>query len=375
VRPVPLLRLLLFLSLSSCPDTQIPTLQGARGLRVCSAQELIDFRGASSAQEREDLWVAFVDVGQGDATWIRTPGEAEVEAQEIIVDAGDCRVMDPRIGAEGEGVGACGISSGVQDLHSSPGVQALVNFLSESGWPPGSPLHKLVVTHPDKDHYGGAWSLLDLYSVENYLDPGKEADQVTYNALQGKISIEPGIQVLRPAWERGLVPGEPSQRQTGRWGRDLEAELLSADVSLEDNNASMILSIRYRGVHLLLMGDAEEKLDQRLIEAHGAKLQADVLRTGHHGGQNTSSQELLDRVFPSSRSSGQRIAIISTGRRDKFPDPEVLARIEDKVELVYRTDRGDEAKDRSNSPGDDHILMRISAEGELTVCYAYPDLN
>ena len=30
----------------------------------------------------------------GDATWIRTPGIPGVDAQEILVDAGNCRVMD-----------------------------------------------------------------------------------------------------------------------------------------------------------------------------------------------------------------------------------------------------------------------------------------
>ncbi len=40
---------------------------------------------------------------------------------------------------------------------------------------------------------------------------------------------------------------------------------------------------------------------------------------------------------------------------------------------LYRTDRGDDAKDRSQSPGDDHVLMRVTAEGDLTLCYAYPD--
>ncbi|MBU0554187.1 MBL fold metallo-hydrolase [Myxococcota bacterium] len=367
------LALLSPLLLISCPDTTVPTLGAASGARACSAYELAAFRAASTEDERRDLWIAFVDVGQGDATWIRTPGLREIEAREILVDAGDCQIGAPAI-ENTSGVGQCGITSNLQDDHTSPGIVALINFLTESGWPPGSFFDTLVVTHTDKDHYGGAWSILDLYQVNAYMDPGREADQVTYDALMSKLSIEPGVWIQRPAWARGFDPDMPDVRMTRGWGRDVEVELLSADVNAgSDNDSSVVLSVRYRGVHILLMGDAEAPLDEALVAAHGDKLQADVLHAGHHGGAGTSTAPLLEAVFPPGQIRGQRVVILSSGRRENLPAEETLARLEAKSSLIYRTDRGDESKDRATSPGDDHILLRVSEEGELTLCYAYAE--
>jgi hypothetical protein len=66
---------------------------------------------------------------------------------------------------------------------------------------------------------------------------------------------------------------------------------------------------------------------------------------------------------------------VSAGARDGLPRSEVIDRLESVVGAggVYRTDRLDEGKNRREAPGDDHVLLRVTAEGDLTVCYAYPD--
>ena len=124
-----------------------------------------------------------------------------------------------------------------------------------------------------------------------------------------------------------------------------------------------------------ITGDAEEPLDERLVALDNASpglLRADVLKAGHHGGNGTNSQALLDRVFPR---PGRHFTVISSGLRDNLPAAETLARIEAHIgpQGIYRTDRGDARpiKDTSTSPGDDHVLVRVSGEGDLSICYAY----
>lgn len=357
----------------ACPDTTIPQIY-AGGQRVCSIDELEAFREVSNQLDREELWVAFVDVGQGDATWIRTPGTRDLDAKDILVDSGNCRIAD----------GTCGFSSSINDQYDSDGVGALINFMNENGWIKGSPIDFLVATHPDKDHYGGTWKILQDYRVGAFVSSGISSDNKTYQTALNAVNTEPDLVNLTPASETGLNPNDLSRFNqniisTDSWGRNITVSLLSADRSAStDNNASVVLMIDYLGTRILLTGDAEEVLDRKLIELDQAEpgiLRANILKAGHHGGQGTNSNALLERVF--GNQAGRKYAIVSSGLRDGLPDPETISRLETSVgtDRVYRTDRGDLAagKDRSTSAGDDHILLRVTQEGDLTICYAYSD--
>ena len=341
--------------LAGCPDTTVPELGVGRGGRVCTAEMVSAFQQASTADERTDLWVAFIDVGQGDSTWIRTPGLLNVNAKEIVVDSGDAGGRPPRDFAP-------------------DGAQAVTDFMQLSGWGPGNRIDYLVTTHPDIDHYGGGEALLKAYQVGAYVDPGKESpDSSTYVRLLETARAEPGLTMLRPAVVTGLDPASPGLLRTTTWGRGVEVSVLSGDPAAStDNGASLILMVEYRGVRILLMGDAEESLDENLI-ASGQRLEANVLKAGHHGGQGTNSQALLDRVFPTD--DGRRFVIVSSGRRENLPDPEVFQRLLQAVgaDGLYQTDRGDVGKSQMAAPGDDHILLRVTEDGEMTVCYAFPD--
>ncbi|MCB9523339.1 MAG: MBL fold metallo-hydrolase [Myxococcales bacterium] len=355
------------LALGGCPDTTLPPFDGSGRARVCTADELLAFQTAGFVEERDDLWIAFVDVGHGDATWIRTPGIPGVDAQEILVDAGNCRVMD----------GDCGLPPGtVNDASTPDGVGALIDFMSGSGLPPGQRIDLLVATHPDKDHYGGVWRVLDEYDVAAFLDPGIAAvDQSTYQLALDKVGQEQGVVVLRPAQDAGIDPSRPgSGARRATWGRGLAATLLASDKDArDDNNGSIVLRLDYLGVRILLAADAEAPLDAQLA-ALGSDAQAQVLRSGHHGGVDTSTQTLLDAVFPAAV-TGLRYAIVSAGERDGLPRDDTLDRLLGAVGAarLYRTDRDDAGKSQVDAPGDDHVLLRVTGEGELTVCYAFPD--
>ncbi|MCA9527634.1 MAG: MBL fold metallo-hydrolase, partial [Myxococcales bacterium] len=358
-------------ALPGCPDTERPALSPRSATRVCTAEELSEFRLASTADVRHDLWVAFVDVGQGDATWIRTPGTLGVDAKEILIDAGDCQLDKPFPG--GDGVGECGIRYTGPSDGQVDGVGALIDFMSSAGWTPGSRIDYLVVTHPDKDHYGGAWRILQQYIVDAVVDPGVPSEQTTYLAMRRAVQAE-GAQDLSPAIETGL-DGSGALR-TGFWGLEVEATLLSADANApKENNASVVIMLQYRGVRLLLTGDAEKELDSALAAQHGPDLRAQVLKAGHHGGRDTNTSTLLDLVFPPGIATADRYAIISSGQRENLPADDTLERLLAHVGTygLYRTDRGDSGKGRVEAPGDDHILMRVTPDGELTLCYAFPD--
>lgn len=347
---------LVLLGATGCPDTEVPKLGGSRGGTVCATEDLIAFQEASSTEDREDLWIAFVDVGQGDAIWIRTPGAAGFEAKDILVDAGECDIASDD----------CGVR--VPGANGVDGVGALLDFMRFSGWQAGRTIHYFVATHPDKDHYGGGLKVLETYEVDNFVASGIESDQSTYLRLLQGVADEPGITVLSPVAETGL--------DEGNWGRDVEVTLLSADKGAsDDNGASVLLRLEFRGRRILLMADSEAALDERMVQRWGVDgLEANVLKAGHHGGQGTSTQVLLDAVFPNIEDNDQ-YAIISAGRRDNLPAAATLERLLAKVgeRGLYRTDRGDEGKSTAQAPGDDTILLRVRPNGVMTVCYAFPD--
>ena len=360
--PRPAIALLALASLSGCPDTTNPPLSPRSATRICTADEVADFRNESQAFERTDLWVAFIDVGQGDATWIRTPGTVGVDAKDILIDAGDCRIDKPYAALGGQ-VSECGIGVSQAAAGQVDGVGALIDFLSTNGWTEGNRFDYLVLTHPDKDHYGGAWRIVQEYIVDAVIDPGVPTDAVTYQALRRAIDVEGSLD-LRPAAQTGIDLRASGDLRTRLWGFDTVATLLSANPSADkDNNASVVIMVEYRGVKLALAAE------------HGTNLRANVLKAGHHGGVGTNTDPLLDAVFPAGTNSVRRFAIISSGRRENLPADETVERLTERVGTfgLYRTDRKDAGKDRDSAPGDDHILMRVTAEGELTVCYVFPD--
>lgn len=322
---------------------------------VCRPELREAFYALSSHDERFDLWAVFIDVGQGDATWIRTPGTVGVDAAEILVDAGDDGLpLAP---------------------HVPDGAAAVLALMQAAGFGPGRRLDVLAVTHPDKDHYGGAAAILDAYRVDRYLDPGRAAEGSTWRALEAAIALEPDLTRLRPAAELGL--DGRGGRRTATWGRDVDVSLLSADAdAFDDNTASLVLELRYRGVTLALLGDAEAALDERLTDprrddgAWPPLGPADIVRVGHHGGQGTSTEALLDALLP--LDGRRRHAIVSAGNRDGLPSPDTLARLETRVgpDGLLRTDRGDAGKTRREAVDGDHILLRVSGrDGAIDLCY------
>jgi competence protein ComEC len=357
---------------SGCPDTTIPQLGSSRQSRVCSLDEVQAFRDLSIDNERTDLWIAFVDVGQGDSIWIRTPGTRDLDAKDILVDSGNCLMSN----------GGCGLNPISVDSYDSDGITSLLDFMKDMGWTSGNQIDYLVATHPDKDHYGGTWQILQNYRVGAFIAPGVGSENSTYQKAIESVVLEQNLINLTPVSDKGLNRSQMGENQTESWGRNVEVSLLSArkDASA-DNDASVVLMINFQNTRILLTGDSEERLDTDLIALDDAALQqgrpsilrADVLKAGHHGGQGTSTQNFLDRVFPENQQ--RRYAVISAGRRDNLPAPETVERLQDKVGDfgLYRTDRNDEMKDRSSSPGDDHILLKVSSEGDLTVCYAERD--
>ncbi|HYF16711.1 MAG TPA: DNA internalization-related competence protein ComEC/Rec2 [Ramlibacter sp.] len=209
------------------------------------------------------------DVGQGNAVLVRTATAT------LVYDAG------PRYGAE-----------------SDAGQRVLVPLLRALG----EPVERLVLSHRDSDHTGGAAAVLTMQPRAQLL-----------------AAIEPThlLAALRPI--EACAAGQ-------RWTRDgVGFEVLHPPPgeglgAAKANTVSCVLRVSNGRRSALLAGDIEQAQESRLVRV-GASLPSDVLLVPHHGSKTSSSAAFLEAVRP-------RWAVVQAGYRNRFghPAPEVLER-------------------------------------------------
>ena len=223
------------------------------------------------------LHVSFVDVGQGDAAMIETPG-----GRRIVVDGG----QDPT---------------------------DMVRFLGSRMPFRERTIDMVVLTHGHSDHVTGLLEVLRRYDVETVLERKTDHDGAPYLAWHRAVDLENAEVVSARA---GMIVPLDSGAFIEVLGPP--AHLLRGTASDVDN-ASVVLRLVYGDVSFLFMGDAFTEAENALIAAPSA-LDSDVLRVGHHGSRTSSSTRFLEAASPS-------IAVISAGKDNWFghPHPETLA--------------------------------------------------
>lgn len=229
----------------------------------------------------------FIDVGQGDATLIRTP------EGDILIDTGE--------------------NSAEEDLK---------NYLDLCGV---DDLYYAVFTHPDSDHIGGADMILAEYEVLNVIKPDFEKTTKVYTRMMEAIEAE-GCTVYN------ALPGE-----TYSLG-EFDMFVLGPDPEnneLDSNNSSIVIKATWGNTTAMLTGDAEKPAEESILRTFSAaELGSMLLKMGHHGSKTSSTDAWLAAVNP-------KIAIISCGLNNSYghPHAEALARITPYVgESIYRTD-------------------------------------
>ena len=111
-----------------------------------------------------------------------------------------------------------------------------------------------------------------------------------------------------------------------------ELPLLTGTAS-DINNNSVVLSVEFGKITILMTGDAQAEAEARLLSHRGTDLHADILKVGHHGSAYSSTPEFLAAVHP-------KIAIISCGLHNVFghPSPRTLTALQMVGAQIYRTD-------------------------------------
>jgi competence protein ComEC len=233
-----------------------------------------------------------LDVGQGDALALRTPA-----GRWVLFDAGPAW------------------------RRGDAGARTVVPYLRRRG----GALAAFVLSHPHLDHVGGASAAVAALRPGEYWDAGYPAGGERYRASLDAAAAS-GVR-----WRRAR-PGD-SLVVDG-----VVIEFLAPDsawaATLDDaNDASTVARVRYGAVRFLLVGDAEQAAEARLLATSRDRLAADVLKVGHHGSATSSSPAFLAAVRP-------RVALVSVGLGNDYghPSAAVLARLAQVGAEVLRSD-------------------------------------
>lgn len=145
----------------------------------------------------------------------------------------------------------------------------------------------LILTHPDKDHIGGAPALLEKLSVQTILVPDYGQKKERYETLlQNAEEAGSRVEVLEPAHSRELRYGELLLRV---WPPE-EA------FYEKDNDYSLAVLARHGEVKLFFAGDAQKK---RMKELQTYRLpEVDLYKVSYHGRDLTTGAKLIGSIRP-----------------------------------------------------------------------------
>ena len=235
--------------------------------------------GFARGESEPVMDVVFLDVGQGDATLVQTPG-----GRSVLIDAG------------------------LRSPYVDHGERTVLPHLRRYGI---KRLDALVLTHADADHIGGAASVLRAVPVGRLVVNGAQGESDLWRA------------VLATADSLGVPVHAVSAGDTLAVDPTVRVRVLGPSGPMSSpNDASIVVRIEHGQTRWLLTGDAEAAGEAALVARYPSSLRADVVKVGHHGSRTSSTPGLV------AAAGHPGIAVVSVARKNRYglPDEEPLAR-------------------------------------------------
>jgi len=239
---------------------------------------------------RDELVIYFLDVGQGDSSYVRLP-----DGTDFLIDGGPDKKVLESLG------------------QVMPYWDKELNFI--------------ILTHPHADHVDGLVEVLRRYKV----------DKIYFTGI---VHTAPGYLALLEEIKKQKIPANVIEGElTVAFTEGISLEFLYPRRNLtnlkltELNNSSIINRLVYKNSEVLFMGDAEMSVEKELLEKK-IGVQSDLIKVGHHGSSSSSSEEFVKKVAP-------MYAVIQVGKDNAFNHPSLktLATLERTGVSVLRTDQ------------------------------------
>jgi competence protein ComEC len=233
------------------------------------------------------MTVHFINIGQGDAAYIKMPS-----GEDVLIDAGNK--------AKGKDVVAYLKKLKVDDIEI------------------------MIATHPDADHIGGLDEVLKAYKVESIYAPKVSHTTQAYKDFLTAVKSEKVT--IKTAKMDVVIPFKDKNIKAKFIGPVKEYK------KTDLNNWSGVLHITYDKTNFLFTGDAELQSEKDMLSKK-LVTKVDVLKVGHHGSKDSSSKDFLAAAKPN-------YSIISVGAKNqyKLPTSDTLNRLKAIKTNVFRTD-------------------------------------
>jgi len=240
----------------------------------------------------QNLKITFIDVGQGDAILVEFPG-----TKKMLIDGG-----------------------GAMNDKFDIGENVICPFLWRKGI---KKIDYMVLSHAHPDHMNGLKAVARNFRVIQFWESCSPLNDEFY--IRFRKSLSPRVTARRIFQGESITEGNVRVRVV----HPPKENPITPTVH---NNQSMVLRITCGRQALLLTGDIEKEIEQRILES-SPDLESSVLKSPHHGSLSSSSILFLERIAPD-------IVVISVGKENPYglPHPEVLDRYEQYHARVYRTD-------------------------------------
>ena len=208
--------------------------------------------------------------------------------------------------------------------------ERVVSYLKDQGV---KELEYIFATHPHADHIGGLDAVVNDIPVKNVYVSNGDSDSKTYSDFiyaMANIGLSPSVPLLNSEFKLG----------SGKF------KVISAANEKDPNNNSLVLEYVNGNDKVLLMGDAEEKIERELDVSD-----VDLLKVGHHGSRSSSSSSFIDKINP-------KYAVILVGANNKYghPHKETMDTLASKNIEIHRSDECG------------HIVFKSSGNGLSVDC-------
>ncbi len=217
------------------------------------------------------LSVSFLDVGQGDSIFIRSPS-----GRTVLIDGGPDDSVLRQLSQE---------------------MPLLSRFLDV-----------VIATHPDSDHITGLIDVLERYKVTYVVQSSVLGDTPVWDSLENVIADDQ---------KEGTKLVTALRGQVIDLGDGAYLEVLSPDRSVPNvatNEGCVVTRLVYGKTSFLLPCDAPSDIEQYLVYLDGPGLSSTVLKAGHHGSAYSSSPLFVGFVDP-------QYAVYSRGCNNKYGFP------------------------------------------------------
>ena len=262
--------------------------------------------------------LVFCDVGQGDATYIRVKNQIDV-----LIDAGPDRKVLTCLGK-------------------------YMPFWDRK-------IELAIISHPQKDHFGGFLYLLDRYQIEKILMTPLDKSSPSFKKLKEKIIAKKisvdfpdegtNVKILNSQikffWptKEFLAQNLSFPKSQFEDDRFLHKSMVLGASSADDNNFSLVFLFEEKNFKVLFTGDAtatilneiQKQSEDTKNNSHLANLS--LLKVSHHGSKNGLTKNFLELANPT-------VAVISVGKNNPYGHPakEILDLLKAHQVIIRRTD-------------------------------------